>query len=42
MDVLKVAVFLPSPEAEEALVFFTDMVAPIEVDESIPSGATIR
>jgi methionyl-tRNA synthetase len=42
MEVPKVAVFLPSPEAEEALVFFTDKGAPIEVDENIPNGATIR
>jgi methionyl-tRNA synthetase len=42
MDVNKVAVFLPSPEADEALVFFTDKGAPIGVDEAIPNGATIR
>jgi methionyl-tRNA synthetase len=42
MDVAKVAVFLPAPDAEEALVFFTDKGAPIEIDENIPNGATIR
>jgi methionyl-tRNA synthetase len=42
MDVTKVAVFMPSPEADEALVFYTDKGAPIGVDERIPNGATIR
>jgi methionyl-tRNA synthetase len=42
MDVAKVAVFMPSPEADEALVFYTDKGAPIGVDERIPNGATIR
>jgi methionyl-tRNA synthetase len=42
MDVPKVAVFLPSPEANEALVLFTDKGAPIGADESLPNGANIR
>jgi hypothetical protein len=42
MDIAKVAVFLPTPEADEALVFYTDKGAPIGVDERVPSGATIR
>lgn len=38
----KVAVFLPSPEAEEALILFTAKGAPVTVDDVLPSGATVR
>jgi len=38
----KVAVFLPSPEAEEALVLFTERGGAVTVDEAIPAGATVR
>jgi methionyl-tRNA synthetase len=38
----KVAVFLPSPEAAEALAFFTDKGGPVEADRRLPNGATVR
>ena len=42
MEVAKVAVFMPSPDADEALVLYTDKGAPIGVDEAVPNGATVR
>jgi methionyl-tRNA synthetase len=38
----KVAVFLPSPDADEALIFYTDKGAPVTADPRLPSGATVR
>ncbi|MDW5562773.1 MAG: methionine--tRNA ligase [Methanomassiliicoccus sp.] len=38
----KVAVFLPSPDAEEGLAFFTMDGAPVVADPRLPSGATVR
>jgi methionyl-tRNA synthetase len=37
----KVAVFLPSPEASQGLVFFTDKGL-VEADRRLPNGATVR
>ena len=38
----KVPVFLPSPEADECLVFFTEKGSPVTADERLPNGATVR
>ena len=38
----RVAVFLPSPDAKEGLVFFTQNGLPVTADHRLPSGATIR
>jgi methionyl-tRNA synthetase len=38
----KVAVFLPSPESDEGLVFFTAKGEPVTADPRLPSGANIR
>jgi methionyl-tRNA synthetase len=38
----RLAVFLPSPEADEGLAFFTEKGAPVTADPRLPSGATIR
>ena len=42
MGKAKVPVFLPSPEADEGLVFFTAKGSPITADERLPNGATVR
>ncbi len=38
----KVAVFLPSPDSNEALALFTEKGVPITVDGDLPNGATVR
>jgi methionyl-tRNA synthetase len=38
----RLAVFLPSPEADGGLAFFTEKGAPVTADPRLPSGATIR